>query len=171
MLDRGLRVAIEDVVQKHHLCLNPDKRYHIPPRFQVEYAEKALDSTCKLFGSYMQQMLDADTNTQFGERVCLQKYRSYLQTAYQTNVKRWVEEYEDVRRQNAVPKVPVQDQINAFGEAKDCKTLAESESIYVARFTEKDKAYEAKAKEKEEQVSGERSFRQVFGLDSDSEDV
>ncbi|KAG7386278.1 hypothetical protein PHYPSEUDO_000492 [Phytophthora pseudosyringae] len=156
---------------KTYLCLHSDKRHDIPPRFQVESAEKTLDSTCKLFGSYMQQMLDADTNTQFGERVRLQKYRSYLQTAYQTNVKRWVEECEDVRRQNAAPKVPVQDQINAFGEAKDCKTLAEFESIYVTRFKEKDKAYEAKVKEKEEQVSGERRFRQVFGLDSDSEDA
>ncbi|KAG7378273.1 hypothetical protein PHYPSEUDO_010307 [Phytophthora pseudosyringae] len=68
-------------------------------------------------------MLDTDTNTQFGVRVRLQKYRNYMQTAYQTSVKRWVEE--DVRRQNAAPKVPVQDQINAFGEANDYKTLAE----------------------------------------------
>ncbi|GMF53335.1 unnamed protein product [Phytophthora fragariaefolia] len=66
-------------------------------------------------------------------------------------------------------QAPIQYQIDAFGEGKDCKTLDEFEALYLTRFVEKDKAYEADAKTKAAISARERRFQDAFGIESESE--
>ncbi|KAG6580402.1 uncharacterized protein IUM83_15102 [Phytophthora cinnamomi] len=151
------------------LLLHPDKRHRMPPEFQVEPASTLLQSTCKQFVFYRQRMLKEEANTLFGERVRLQKYRSYLQTTFKAKIDRWLADCEDARHENNLLKAPIQDQIDAFGEGKSCKSLIEFEASYLARFAEKDKTYEAEAKKKAAISARERRFEAAFGIESDSE--
>ncbi|GMF44201.1 unnamed protein product [Phytophthora fragariaefolia] len=128
-----------------------------------------LQSTCKQFVFDRQRILKEDANTLFGERVRLQKYRSYLQTTFKAKLDRWLIDCEDARHENELLQAPVLDQIDAFGEGKDCKTLDEFEALYLARFAEKDKTYEAEAKTKAAISARKRRFQDAFGIESESD--
>ncbi|GMF36380.1 unnamed protein product [Phytophthora fragariaefolia] len=88
-----------------------------------------------------------------------------------TQLDRWLIDCEDARHENELLKAPVQDQIDAFGEVKDCKTLDEFEALYLTRFAEKGKAYEAEVKTKAAISARERRFQDAFGIESESERV
>ncbi|KAJ8525660.1 hypothetical protein ON010_g15454 [Phytophthora cinnamomi] len=61
---------------------------------------------------------------------------TFTQTTFKAKIDRWLADCEDARHENNLLKAPIQDQIDAFGEGKNCKSLTEFEASYLARFAE-----------------------------------
>ncbi|KAE9046585.1 hypothetical protein PR001_g4513 [Phytophthora rubi] len=148
------------------LQLHPDRSHQLPADWQQEPKKSAILESFKVIRVYMERMLEEDPITVSKERIRIEKYRMYLRTTYKDKVCKWERQCQASRDE----KLPaIKTMLDKFAEYKECKTLEEFKEAYNARFAEKDKAYETKAKAKEDQHVKDRQFHEVFGLDSDSE--